>query len=217
MSNLHHYYRINILSVLLCMLIIMMFRDRVWSCLGTIAKIRSKFTSVFSPIWWSKVVKNWQIVLVHLKSGLFWPCGGYLLYYKRGMIKYVDCLCSFDPNIWLLIKNNLSRLMTKSTKWLCVRPLWSESSLCAQWVAKDLSFLHAQNASAQSDLSLRWAHMPSCWFRHEAAHRCLSEMTSQVSYHEAWEEDRNRTPGEVFYSILQIISKNGQKSLKYNI
>ena len=26
---------------------------------------------------------------------------------------------------------------------LGIRPVWSESSLCAQWVAKDLSFLHA--------------------------------------------------------------------------
>ena len=25
-------------------------------------------------------------------------------------------------------------------------------------------------ADAQADLSLRWAHMPFCWFRHEAAH-----------------------------------------------
>ena len=28
---------------------------------------------------------------------------------------------------------------------LGIRPIWSESSLCAQWVAKDQSFLHADN------------------------------------------------------------------------
>ena len=28
---------------------------------------------------------------------------------------------------------------------LCIRPVWSESSLCAQWVAKDPSFLHADS------------------------------------------------------------------------
>ena len=43
--------------------------------------------------------------------------------------------------------------MTKPTQWhvrpaktqisLGIRPVWAESSLCAQWVAKDLSFLHA--------------------------------------------------------------------------
>ena len=45
--------------------------------------------------------------------------------------------------------------MTKPTKWhLCpaktqislgIRPVWSESSLCTQWVAKDPSFLHADS------------------------------------------------------------------------
>ena len=80
----------------------------------------------------------------------------------------------------------LSRLMTKPTKWhvrplktqisLGIHPVWSESSLCAQWVAKDPSFLHVDSedwsdwADAQADLSLHWAHMPFCWFCHEAAH-----------------------------------------------
>ena len=49
---------------------------------------------------------------------------------------------------------HLSRLMTKPTKWLCaqqrqislgIHPVWSESLLCAQWVAKDPSFLHADS------------------------------------------------------------------------
>ena len=49
---------------------------------------------------------------------------------------------------------------------LGIHPVWSESSLCAQWVAKDPRFLHADNKDsdqtgrmdAQADLSLRWAH-----------------------------------------------------------
>ena len=49
----------------------------------------------------------------------------------------------------------LSRLMTKPTKWyvhpaktqlsLSICPDWSESSLCAQWVAKDPAFLNADS------------------------------------------------------------------------
>ena len=45
--------------------------------------------------------------------------------------------------------------MTKPTMWLCaqrrlqfslgIRPVWSESSLCPQWVAKGPSFLHADS------------------------------------------------------------------------
>ena len=59
---------------------------------------------------------------------------------------------------------------------LGICPVWSESWLCTQWVAKDPSFLHADSedwsdwADAHADLSLRWAHIPVCWFCHETAH-----------------------------------------------
>ena len=53
---------------------------------------------------------------------------------------------------WFL---NMSHLLTKPTKWhvcpaktqlsLGIHPVWSESSLCTQWVAKDPSFLHADS------------------------------------------------------------------------
>ena len=33
---------------------------------------------------------------------------------------------------------------------------------------------------AQADLSLRWAHMPFCWFCHEAAH--IIHVPSSVKY-----------------------------------
>ena len=62
---------------------------------------------------------------------------------------------------------------------LGIRPVWSESSQCAQLVAEDQMFLHADSedsdqtgsdwADAQVDLSIRWAHMPLRWFCHEAA------------------------------------------------
>ena len=48
---------------------------------------------------------------------------------------------------------------------LGIRPVWSESLLCAQWVAKDPGFLHADSEDSDQtgriprpDLSLRWAH-----------------------------------------------------------
>ena len=59
--------------------------------------------------------------------------------------------------------SEMSRLMTKTNKMnvrpaktqisLGIRPFWSESSLCAQWVAKDPNFLHAD--SEDSDQT-RW-------------------------------------------------------------
>ena len=72
--------------------------------------------------------------------------------------------------------NKMTVHPAKSQISLGIRPIWSESLLCAQWVAKDPSFLHADSKDwpdwgvAQADLSLRWAHMPFCWFCHDAAH-----------------------------------------------
>ena len=83
------------------------------------------------------------------------------------------------------IWHNLSCLMTKPTKWhvrpvktqisLGIRPVWSEYSLCAQWVAKDPSFLHVD--SEDSDQTGRmprliwvFAGHTFCWFCHEVAH-----------------------------------------------
>ena len=50
---------------------------------------------------------------------------------------------------------------------LGVRPVWSESLLCAKWVAtcKDPRFLHA--ASEDTDQTGR---MQFCWFYHAVAH-----------------------------------------------
>ena len=75
----------------------------------------------------------------------------------------------------------MSLSLTKPTQWpvcpaktpisLCIRPVWSESSLF--WV---ISYpLSAQRrlwsdwAEALADLSLRWAHMSICWFCRAAA------------------------------------------------
>ena len=67
-------------------------------------------------------------------------------------------------------KHKMSGDMTKPIKWVCaqwrLRSAWAsaqsdQSSLRAEWVhvAKYPSFLHADSEeSAQSDLSLRWAH-----------------------------------------------------------
>ena len=53
-------------------------------------------------------------------------------------------------------RHEMSRHMTKPTKYgavrpaktqisLGIRPVWSESSLCVLWVAKDPTFLHADS------------------------------------------------------------------------
>ena len=50
---------------------------------------------------------------------------------------------------WNELRHDKTNKMTvhpaKTQISLGIRPVWSESSLCAQWVAKDLSFLHADS------------------------------------------------------------------------
>ena len=41
--------------------------------------------------------------------------------------------------------NKMTVHPAKSQISLGIRPVWSESSLCTQWVAKDPSFLHADS------------------------------------------------------------------------
>ena len=62
--------------------------------------------------------------------------------------------------------NKMAVRPAKTRISLGILPVWSESSLCTQWVVKDPSFFHANSedwsvwVDAQADLSLRWAHMP---------------------------------------------------------
>ena len=77
----------------------------------------------------------------------------------------------------------MSHDMTKPTKWLCSQRrlrsawasthIWSESSLCAQWVAKDPSFLHADSEDWSLGGCLGWSESSLgahtfCWFCHVA-------------------------------------------------
>ena len=90
------------------------------------------------------------------------------------------------------------RLMTKPTKWhvrpaktqinLGIRPVWSVFAgrmkkawvLCYPLSAQQR--LWSDWADAQADLSLRWAHMPFCWFCHEAAQLILLSMESDIVF-----------------------------------
>ena len=71
--------------------------------------------------------------------------------------------------------NKMTVHPVKTQIGLGIRPVY-QSSLCAQWVAKDPSFLHAESEDSVKTRQmpslncLHWAHMPFCCFCHEAAH-----------------------------------------------
>ena len=64
--------------------------------------------------------------------------------------------------LWAAARQNQQNGVTQIS--LGNRPVWSGSLLCAQRVAKDQSFLHADSedwwdwVDAQADLTLCWAH-----------------------------------------------------------
>ena len=96
---------------------------------------------------------------------------------------------------------NLRHDMTKLTKWVCaqrrqislgIRPVWSESSLCAQWVAKDPRFLHADSedwsdwADVHAGLRLRWAHIHFVGFVMSRLIFYFSSCNLQKKQHSRW-------------------------------
>ena len=85
----------------------------------------------------------------------------------------------------MVVRTGISSIYIWATSWQNQQNDCAQQRLRSAWafaqsdqsslVAKDPSFLHADRedwsdwADAQADLSLRWVHMPFCWFCHEAA------------------------------------------------
>ena len=72
---------------------------------------------------------------------------------------------SLTSSIWENQQNEWAPAKTQIS--LGIHPVWSESSLCAQWVAKTFDW-----SVTQADLSSLGAQ-PHCWFCHVAAHLYL--------------------------------------------
>ena len=98
----------------------------------------------------------------------FWLCK-----FVNGPLDWHD----LHPGPLNCCNSQMSRFMNKPAKWhvrpaktrinMGIHPVWSESSLSAWRMFGSLATHWAH--SEDSDLSLRWAHMPLRWFCHEAA------------------------------------------------
>ena len=86
------------------------------------------------------------------------------------------------------LRLNLSRLVTKPTKWhvrpaktqisLGISPVWSESSLCAQWLIKDPSFPHAD--SEETDQTGRMPRL--IWVFSGRTYHCVGFVTRRLKF-----------------------------------
>ena len=87
---------------------------------------------------------------------------------------------------WYDKTNKMSVRPAKTQISLGICPVWSESSLCAQWVTKDPSFLHADSKdSDQTGRCQGWSEsslgaQPHCWFCHEVAQVFSNAFTSKL-------------------------------------
>ena len=91
---------------------------------------------------------------------LIWVFTGRTCQYVGFVMRRLICFSEFTYQ-------DLSCVMTKPTKWhvrpaktqisLGIRPVWSESSLCAQWVAKDPTFLNVDNEDSDQTGQIGWS------------------------------------------------------------
>ena len=114
----------------------------------------------FRPGWSESSLGAQVILLVLSWGGSNVKCMYlFLLVETPGFVLDVVVCLRFEPP-----RDKTNKMTVRPAKTqisLGIRPVWSESLLCAQWVAqwvaKDQSFLRPD--SEYSDLSLRWAHM----------------------------------------------------------
>ena len=95
-----------------------------------------------------------------------WPSSVYeASWSKSGKINFTISRIQITTQFSNLYKTKMSRLMTKPTKWLCaqrrLRSAWTcaqsdQSSLCAQWVAKNQSFFMR---TAKTDQTVRMSRL----------------------------------------------------------
>ena len=88
-----------------------------------------------------------------LKSSYVWCKTSSITY--MNLVHVVEQADRIFSSKIFLAKYEMGVSMTKQTKWLvspvktqfnmCIRTVWSKSSLCAQWVAKEPGLLHADS------------------------------------------------------------------------
>ena len=107
-------------------------------------------------------------------------------------------LCFILPHVTTISKSHLSHLRWQNQQnGMCAQRRLRSAFASAQSDQSSVSawrklgslathWAHSEDWSdwtdAQADLSLRWAHMPFCWFCHEAAHFLLYSCLYQTGF-----------------------------------
>ena len=118
----------------------------------------------------------------------------------------------------------MSERPAKTQISLGIRPVWSESSLCAQWIAKDPSFHHADSEETLIRLG-GWpgwfesslGAQPFCWFCHVAGHmemtcKCYNQRLPDI--HDAKNKTGNLVTQlqYIWIPLISSLNKTNQDS-----
>ena len=120
-----------------------------------------------------------------------------------------DCASTRQNELRYDKTNKMSVHQAKTQISLGIRPVWSESSMCAQWVAKDPSFLHADRedwsdwADAQADLSLCWAHSQFVGFV-VLWLKCVYDFWDRYVWAHCVDQDQNALEGAAWWRSTPI-------------
>ena len=98
--------------------------------------------------------------------------------------------------------NKMTVRPAKTRISLGIRPVWSESSLCAQWVAKDRSFLHAD-----SDDSDQTGRMPRLIWVFAGRTTTLLVLSWGGSFWSAVKSKYEKFPSSVIWPIEKLSSQ----------
>ena len=93
---------------------------------------------MYNSAYYNLTVKPIQIVTYTSILETYRPSLFFVIPSIKFIINVRVCINSNEP--WHIKTNNVTVCPAKTQISLGIRPVWSESSLCAQWVAKDPSF-----------------------------------------------------------------------------
>ena len=120
--------------------------------------------------------------------------------------------------------NKMRARPAKTQISLGIRPVWSESSLGAQWVAKNPSFLHADSENSHQtgrcpgwSVSSLGAHS-FCWFCHVAAQ--YSKTSTGMHVHNSYRPDTeavSSSQNKELFDLRNIICLRNFESLSLKI
>ena len=116
--------------------------------------------------------------------------------------------CTFEPR--LDKTNKVTVRPAKSQNSLGIRPVWSVSSLCIQWVAKDPNFIHADSEdSDQTGGCPGWSEsslgaQPFCWFCHVATELFITLLLNKLFRRTKYHQIINLFHQSVLFFIITI-------------